>query len=132
MIRESKLAAVALIYRDGLFGQTILGVTRKDNFQDFGLPGGKIEMGETLYDGMCREVFEETGLIIELARPIFVREDGEFVAVVFLVEKYSGEINTQEAGQVKWITFEELKLGSFGEYNSKLEEHLNFIKCLTQ
>lgn len=130
MIRESKLAAVALIYKDDLFTETLLGVTRKTNLNDFGLPGGKIEMGETLYDGMCREVFEETGLTVHSARPIFIREDGEFVASVFLVESYSGEIETGEAGKVDWITFNDLKLGSFGEYNKRLEEHINFLKCL--
>jgi 8-oxo-dGTP pyrophosphatase MutT (NUDIX family) len=132
MTRELKLAAVALIYQDKLFSETILGVSRKNNSSDFGLPGGKIEFEETLYDGLCREVFEETGLIIKKARPIFVREDGEFIATVFLVEEWEGQISTQESGVVDWINFEELKRGTFGEYNSKLEEQINFIRCLAK
>jgi hypothetical protein len=38
------------------------------------------------------------------------------------------ETKKAEAGVVDWITFEELKQGSFPEYNSKLEEQLNFLK----
>lgn len=128
--RESKLASTALIYKERLFDSNILGVSRKDNLTLFGLPGGKVDEGEETYVAMCREVFEETGLIVEKAIPLFFREDSEFLAVVYLVTEWSGEISTLEAGRVEWIDFNVLKKGSFSEYNSKLEEHIESMKSV--
>jgi len=132
--RKAKLAATALIYQqqdgDKIMDSKLLGVSRKDNHKLFGLPGGKVDEGETTYDAMVREVKEETGIDVLSAQPIYFREDGEFLAVVFLVTKWSGEVTTTEAGIVDWITFEELKQGSFPEYNSKLEEQLNFLRWI--
>ena len=134
-IRKVKLAATALIYqqqegdeRPRIMDSKLLGVSRKDNHKLFGLPGGKVDEGETTYDAMVREVKEETGIDVLSAQPIYFREDGEFLAVVFLVTKWKGEVTTTEAGVVDWITFEELKQGSFPEYNTKLEEQLNFLR----
>ena len=126
--RTSKLAATALIFNEDK--SQLLGVSRKDNHTLFGLPGGKVDVGETLYEGLIREVKEETGLDVNSAIPIFFREDGDFVAVVYLVTDYSGEVSTTERGVVKWITFEDLKNGAFSEYNTILEEHLKFINLL--
>jgi len=126
--RLVKLASIALIFnRDK---SKILGVSRKEDTTKFGLPGGKIDWGEKIYDGMVREVKEETGISVLSANPIFFREDGEYIVGVYLVNKYEGEINTTEKGIVKWITFEDLKRGAFSEYNTQLEEHLKFINII--
>ena len=39
---------------------------------EWSLPGGALELGETLEEGVCREVLEETGLSIEPTRLIEV------------------------------------------------------------
>jgi 8-oxo-dGTP diphosphatase len=38
------------------------------------LPGGRLEQGESYEEGFVREVKEETGLDVELGRPVFVGE----------------------------------------------------------
>lgn len=126
--RTAKLAATALIFNEDK--SKLLGVSRKDDTTKFGLPGGKVDVGETLYQALVRELKEETGLDIKSAKEIFFREDGDFVAVVYLVTEWSGEVSTTEKGIVKWITFEDLKHGAFSEYNTMLEEHLKFINIL--
>lgn len=40
----------------------------------YGLPGGHLEPGEAWQDGLRREVVEETGLEIDILRPIYVGE----------------------------------------------------------
>ena len=126
--RTAKLAATALIFNEDK--SKLLGVSRKDDTTKFGLIGGKVDIGETLYEALVRESKEETGLDIISAIPIYFREDGDFVAVVYLVTEYSGEISTSEKGVVKWITFEDLKNGAFSEYNTQLEKHLKNINIL--
>jgi 8-oxo-dGTP diphosphatase len=44
------------------------------NIGKYGLPGGRIEIGERYFDGLKREVKEETGLDIIADKPIFVSE----------------------------------------------------------
>jgi 8-oxo-dGTP diphosphatase len=126
--KQAKLAAVALIFNDDK--SKLLGVSRKDNSKLFGLPGGKVDVGESMYEGVIREVREETGINLNSAAPIFIREDGEFVAAVYLATDYDGEVSTKEAGVVAWITFEDLKQGAFSEYNTKLEQHLKFLNII--
>jgi 8-oxo-dGTP pyrophosphatase MutT (NUDIX family) len=124
---EIKLAATALIYKGGIFESELLGVSRKDNHELFGLPGGKVDTGEDTYTAMKREVFEETGLIVDRAIPLFFREEEGFLAVVYLVTEWHGDVSTSEAGIVDWIDFEVLKRGSFAEYNAKLEDHITSL-----
>jgi 8-oxo-dGTP diphosphatase len=40
----------------------------------YGLPGGRLNPGETFEEGLHREVQEETGLTVELQYPIYVGE----------------------------------------------------------
>jgi 8-oxo-dGTP diphosphatase len=126
--KKAKMAAVALIFNEDK--SKVLGVSRKDDSTLFGLPGGKVDVGESTEEGMIREVKEETGLDIKSSIPIFVREDGEYVAIVYMVTEYSGKVFTRESGIVEWVTFEILKRGAFSEYNSKLEEHLKLLNII--
>ena len=115
--KQAKLAAVALIFNEDK--TKLLGVSR-----------GKVDVGESMSEGVIREVKEETGLSVKSSAPIFLREDGEFVAAVYLVTNYEGEVSTKESGVVAWITFEDLKQGAFSEYNTKLEQHLKFLNII--
>ena len=117
---HTKRVSVVLIFNQ----DKILTVSRKDNPNDFGLPGGKVEPGETFIDAAIRETKEETGLDIFCLIPVFARKDGDFSAVCFLAQ-YIGEVDdTLEAGKVIWTDFATINSGSFGEYNLELENHL--------
>ena len=56
---HSVSVAAAVVEADRL-----LGVRRRDNGR-WEPPGGVLELGETIHDGLVREVLEETGLVVE-------------------------------------------------------------------
>lgn len=66
---ESPVAGVgAAIVRDGPEGvkQVLLVRRAQEPLKgQWSLPGGAVELGETIEEAICREVLEETGLLIE-------------------------------------------------------------------
>ena len=64
--------SVAAIIRDGDGG--ILLQRRSDNGL-WGLPGGSVEIGESVSAAIVREVKEETGLVVEVERLVGVYSD---------------------------------------------------------
>jgi ADP-ribose pyrophosphatase YjhB (NUDIX family) len=58
-------AAGGLLWRDGKNGYEI-AVVRRDKYQDWSLPKGKLDPGETWEAGALREVREETGFEAKL------------------------------------------------------------------
>ena len=60
------------------------------------LPGGKVEKGETLEQGMLREMEEETGLKTKIEKLLYLCEipeaDPPLLHITFLLRKISGEI----------------------------------------
>lgn len=105
----------------------ILVVSRKNNPDDFGLPGGKIDPGETAKGAIIREIWEETGVEVTHCEPIFEDKDrvegGEpRPCLAFLIRSWKGEPSSKEAGVVKWADQSVITdpATSFHEYNARL------------
>ena len=115
-------AQVVLINPQGL----ILGVSRKDDHNDFGLIGGKMDPQDNNDPILTaiRETREETGLEIGNLRLVFAIHKEGFMGYTYLAD-YSGEINHDEPHVVKWVPMERLVLGSFGKYNKMVSESLD-------
>lgn len=122
-------SACILIVKD----DKILAISRKNNHNDFGLIGGKCEIGESFEDAAIRELIEETTLIATNPKFVFERQDGIFIVRTFTPKTYYGEIPSDESqikrgeGLVKWVPMTILLTGSFGAYNERLFRHLNMI-----
>lgn len=112
-------AQVVLINEDGY----ICLVSRKEDHKDFGLPGGKLDKGETFEEAAIREVKEETGLKIKNLTMIFAMHRKGRMGHTFIAE-HSGEFKTKENHVVKWGKMEEAIEGSYGYWNSLVKETL--------
>jgi 8-oxo-dGTP diphosphatase len=88
------ISAAALVVR----GDRLLLVNHREAGRyDFWLPpGGSLEGDESILDCARRETFEETGLVVELDRILYVQEFVEpgyhFVKCFILCRGFSGEL----------------------------------------
>ena len=83
------------------------------------VPGGALEIGETLRQCAIREALEETGLqveageVLEVFDAIYLEPDGRilyhYVLIDFACKLLGGELKAGgDAVQAKWVTAEEL------------------------
>jgi len=106
------LAVSAAVFRDG----RVLIVRRAQPPAHglYTLPGGGVELGETLEQAVMREVREETGLDIEpvalagyrqmIARDAAGRIERHFVILPFAARWLAGEVSLNaEVAEAKWL-----------------------------
>jgi len=84
------------------------------------LPGGGLETGETLKDGVCREVLEETGLIVEPVQMLTIferimpdtagRTEYHYVLVDYICRVTGGTLAAaDDCAGVRWVNRDELR-----------------------
>ena len=111
------LAVSAAIIRDGKV--LIVRRARPPAYGVFTLPGGGVEVGETLHEAVIREVLEETALAIEplglagyreaIARDADGKVERHFVILPFAARWISGEIAlNDELAEARWLVPAEL------------------------
>ena len=87
---------------------------------DWSVPGGVLELGEKLHDGVRREALEETGLIVEPGEVLEVvdsifRKDGQerplyhYVLIDFICRRVSGAARAgSDVDDVRWVSEDDL------------------------
>lgn len=103
-----------------------LGVSRKHDWNDFGLPGGSIEENEGVVEAAIRELREETGIVLKPCLLGNIYDDGETITFsVSITDIHHVERRHEgERGIVDWVTREQLCAGTFGGYNKALFKKL--------
>lgn len=111
------VAVSAAIFRDGRV--LIIRRGRPPAASLYTLPGGVVELGETLAEAAAREVREETGIEIEplalvgyrqvIARDPDGRVERHFVILPFAARWLGGEITlNEEIAEAQWLAPREL------------------------
>ncbi len=111
----------------------VLAVSRRGKPEDLGLPGGKINPGETPEQAIIREAQEETGITLTKFEFVFDRQDPlgqEEECRCFRVTEYTGEPQSIEPDiSVSWVCPERFLEPNctFRSYNSDLFRHLGMV-----
>ena len=105
----------------------ILLVQQKLNDKrNWSLPGGRLERGETLSQGLIREMKEETGLDVEIIRMLYLCDvaasSNTILHITFLIKRIGGEIelpsnefDENPIHDVKFVPISELVQYGFSE-----------------
>ena len=97
------------------------------------VPGGKLELGESLQEAAEREVFEETGLTVKAGNPLYIfdmvaKDDGGRIkyhyVIVDLEARYiKGQpIAGDDAADARWVRYTELESLGVGDKTLELLE----------
>ena len=117
-----KVGVGAIVFKDG----NVLLVRRGQAPSEglWSIPGGKVELGESLQIAVEREIFEETGITINAGKPVYTfdliehddigRVKYHYVIVDLIAEYVEGEIQAgDDAIDARWVSpgeIEKLKM----------------------
>ena len=105
-------------------------IRRRDNGH-WEPPGGVLEHGETIEDGLRREVYEETGLKIEPGplTGVYQNMHRHIIALVFRCHPVGGELTeNDEAAAFLWASPDEIPILMSEAYASRLLDGMNAAK----
>jgi 8-oxo-dGTP diphosphatase len=106
-------AAGGVVYRDRGDGTREVAVIHRPRYNDWTLPKGKLERGESAEDAAIREVFEETGFRTEIERRIGEtayrdRHRRPKRVTYFAMRPVSGDFKAnEEVDELRWLTIDE-------------------------
>ncbi|WP_223555286.1 NUDIX hydrolase [Lysinibacillus sphaericus] len=109
----------------------------------WGLPGGLMDLGESFEEVAKREVFEESGLVVENLKLLNVFSGSEYylkvpngdelysVTAVYYTKDISGEMNIDysESEKMQYFSINNLPNELSDEYRGFIEQYIDCEKC---
>ena len=136
---QLRVSAYAIVFHEE---QILLVITRTTGKWD--LPGGGVDLGEKLAEGLNREVMEEAGIEVEIGRLIHFAEeffyyeptDEAFQSYRFyyLCEPLTTElvaddlVKDDEVETPRWVSIHELQASDFQSYGEMVMQQINTIR----
>jgi 8-oxo-dGTP diphosphatase len=131
-----RVAVGAIVFKD----HKVLLVRRgKPPAEDlWAIPGGRVEIGETLPAAAEREIFEETGITIQALKPVYtfdvIERDSSgrirfhYVIVDLIADYVRGDIRAgDDASAARWVSSDEMaSLKVSSKTRQLLRTHYNF------
>lgn len=110
------MAGHALIEKDGKYLVTRRSQSNTYMPLKWDIPGGIVQVGETVEEAILREVSEETGLTIRVGRVVYVYANRDQLPVrqtfqaVYLCKYLDGEVrlDPSEHDMYRWLDYEEI------------------------
>ncbi len=111
---QSPIAGVGAVICNAAGQVVLIRRGQPPRLGQWSIPGGKLEWGESLKDGLQREIREETGLVVEIERLIDVVDlltrdaagevIGHYVLIDFKAMHVSGELRAgSDAAEARWV-----------------------------
>jgi ADP-ribose pyrophosphatase len=115
--RQPRVAVGAIVFRDGRILLVKRGKAPAEGF--WAIPGGRVEIGETLQQAAEREILEETGTTVRAREAVIafdiIERDSEgsvrfhYVVVDLLADFVAGALQPGgDAADVRWVSEAEL------------------------
>lgn len=107
------------------------GFRDQDNSTTWEAPGGQVEIGEPLDEALCREVLEETGIIIAPIgiTGIYYNATDALLSVVFKARFVSGDIRIQPE-EIKEAAFVTLTNDTIHQFITRPHMRSRTIDCM--
>jgi len=133
---QPRVAVGAIVFKDS---QVLLVRRGKPPARDlWAIPGGSVEICETLQRAAEREIFEETGITIQALEPVFTFDYIErdefgcarfhYVIIDLTADYVSGEPRAgDDAAEARWVSSQEIEtLKVSSKTRQLLKERFNF------
>ncbi|HZC76870.1 MAG TPA: NUDIX hydrolase [Ktedonobacterales bacterium] len=119
-----RIGVFAVIERDGRYL-----LARRRDIGWWNLPGGGLEAGETVDEGLAREVREEVGVEIEIVRlvGVYSKPGKQEVVLTFLCrlrDPQAQPTTSEEVSEVAWFSPEALPTDLLPKHRQRLEDAL--------
>jgi 8-oxo-dGTP pyrophosphatase MutT (NUDIX family) len=120
--RYFRIAVAALIFDE----ERVLLALRRD-IDWWNLPGGGMEIGETLEEAVCREVLEETGLVVEVGQlvGVYSKPQKQEIVLTFRCIVVGGTlVETEESRKCHYFSPMDLPPNTLPKHRQRIKDAL--------